>query len=200
MMTTRYIATLAIAAASARGLHAQAAERQHLSFAADVASGSVAFHCSTCSSTTRTGPVVTGRVMVPVAPTLEIGAEVGHYWKSEMHGLDETNDTMTNLLGVVRWLSPLQGLSLTGGAGYSKFVGEYGTPSQHVSNHDDVSGFALQAGVGYEHALASRLSAGVFARGLRTLGGSVSSSEPSPFGLPAMNSSLVQFGASLTWR
>ena len=171
------------------------------SFSAGIAAGTVAFHCSQCSSGSRSGPVVSGRVSLPVTPSFEIGAEVGYYWKGETHGPDVTNDKMTNLLGVVRWLPPqLGGLYFAGGAGYSKFVGEYGTPSQNVSNHDDVSGFALQGTVGYEHTMVSRVSGGVFARGLRTVGGRVSSSEPTPFPLPDMNASLVQFGVSLTWR
>lgn len=160
MMTIRQIAVLLVAAASARALHAQSPASKRPSFTASVATGTVAIHCSQCGGDSRSGPVVAGRLAIPVAPSLEIGAEVGYYWKGETHGSDETNDTMTNVLGVVRWLpAQLGGLYVAGGAGYSKFVGQYGTPSQHVSNHDDVAGFALQGTVGYEHAMISQVSA-----------------------------------------
>jgi Outer membrane protein beta-barrel domain len=201
MMTIRYLAALLVAAASARGLHAQTTASKRPSFTAGIAAGTVTFHCSQCNSGGRSGPVATGRVAFPVTPAFEIGAEVGYYWKGETHGPDETNDKMTNVVGVVRWLpAQLGGLYVAGGAGYSKFVGQYGTPDQHVSHHDDVSGFALQGTVGYEHAMVSRVGVGVFARGLRTLGGRATSSEPTPFPLPDTNVSLVQFGVTLSWR
>jgi hypothetical protein len=165
------------------------------------ARGSAALHCSECATESRPGVSGHVHVLAPLVSGVRAGLEVSHFSRSETHGLDETNDTMTSGLVVAQW-SPFRGSGfyLSGGAGYSSFVGEYGTPSQHVRYHDDVRGLSGQGAVGYEYGLTSHIAVGGFASYVRTLQGNVISTQRF-VSLPAhANVSLRQLGLSLSWR
>jgi len=191
LITAAILTMLGTSAASAQG---NPQRRDGFTISFGVGAGSAGVTCEGCDSDRETAPAVYLRLGGAYRPNLILGGEINGWSKQEEDQGVEGTITVATVNAIAQWYpEPAGGFFVSGGLGVGTMRVEAKIPGLATVS-DRTTGFAYQAGAGYDIRLGKNFSLTPYATFFGTAGGKVESNNEK------IDANVAQIGLGFTWH